>query len=85
LKIDIADEESPSDSDVDFEPPSPMPESRRGKTRTEPTEAVSPTATMRQESGRDGTVWVEKSDEFMWHADVVARQSNVLLLMRTEK
>ena len=40
-----------------------MPEPHRIKTRTKPTEMVISPATVRQESGSDGLVWVEKSDE----------------------
>ncbi|XP_019905285.3 activating transcription factor 7-interacting protein 1 isoform X1 [Esox lucius] len=55
--INVSDDGSSSDSDD--EPPPPMPEPGRGKTRTEPTM----TPTVRQWSGRDGTIWVEKSNE----------------------
>ena len=59
LEIDVADLESSFDSDVDIEPPPPKAEPRRRKNKTEPT------TTMRQESGRNDAVWVEKSDECM--------------------
>ena len=63
LEIDVADEESSSDSGVDFDPPPVIPEPRRRKAITETNKTMIPTATVRQESGRDGTVWVETSDE----------------------
>uniref|UniRef100_A0A8C7WGR8 Uncharacterized protein n=1 Tax=Oncorhynchus mykiss TaxID=8022 RepID=A0A8C7WGR8_ONCMY len=63
LKIEVADDESSSHSDVDFVPAPPMPEPRHRNYRTEPTETVIPTVTVTQESGRDGTVWVENGDE----------------------
>ncbi|KAJ8015945.1 hypothetical protein DPEC_G00001970 [Dallia pectoralis] len=58
-EIDVSDDDSSSESDID--PPPPIPEPRRRKTRKEPTETR--TATVRQESGRDGTIWIETSNE----------------------
>ncbi|KAJ7996408.1 hypothetical protein DPEC_G00236770 [Dallia pectoralis] len=58
-EIDVSEDSCSSDSDID--PPPPNPEPRRKKTRKEPTE--SPTAAVREESGRDGTIWIETSNE----------------------
>ena len=78
LKIEVADDESSSHSDVDFVPAPPMPEPRHRNYRTEPTETVIPTVTVTQESGRDGTVWVENGDESAAFPEYSHRESRPL-------